>query len=116
MADINTKNSQAKNWMERLSIKRLFSYNNILSNLPFLLYLAMLAVLYIWNSHSAQRNLREMNKLQNELVEYNWEFTSAKSEQNNRTKQSEVSEMVEPLGLKEIVAPPYKIVIDKDEY
>ena len=103
-------------WQDRLNMKKLFSFENIFSNLPFLLFVAALAVMYIWNRHSSERHLREMDKLQNELIEYNWEFTSTKSELNNKSKQSEVAEMVDPLGLKELTAPPFKIVVETDEY
>ena len=63
---------------------------------------------------ATQRLENEMILLQERLVELNWEFTTTRSELNNKSKQSEVSAMVEPLGLQELTVPPHKIVT-KDE-
>jgi hypothetical protein len=41
---------------------------------------------------------------------------TSKSELMFKSKQSEVAKMVEATGLKELSKPPYKIVVDKDEY
>ena len=41
---------------------------------------------------------------------------TAKSELMYKSKQSEVAKMVEEMGLKELTAPPYKIVVKQDDY
>lgn len=101
---------------EAISLKRLFNYANITRNLSFLLLLALLALIYIWNSHSSNRTMINLGKVQDELVEYNWEFTSITSEFNHLSRQSVVAQMVASLGLEELRVSPKKILIQPDEY
>jgi hypothetical protein len=85
------------------------NYQLITQNLPFLLFLAVIALVYIANSHLAEKKVRRINKLSKEIKELKWEYLSVKSELMFRSKLSEVSKAVEPLGLKELNAPPQRI-------
>jgi len=83
-----------------------------LQHLPFILFLALLAVFYIANGYYADDKIREANKISNQLKELRSEYISTKSELMFASKQSEVAKSVEPLGLKEPVVPPTKIQVD----
>ncbi len=85
------------------------NYQLITRNLPFLLFLAVIALVYIANSHLAEKKVRRINKLGKEIRELKWEYLSVKSELMFRSKLSEVSKAVEPLGLKELNTPPQRI-------
>jgi len=83
-----------------------------LKHLPFILFLACLAILYIANGYYADDKIREVNKITNELKELRSEYISTKSELMFASKQSEVAKSAEKLGLKEPVVPPTKIEVD----
>jgi hypothetical protein len=73
---------------------------------PFFLFLAVLAVIYIYNGHYADKTVRRMNTVNRELKELQYEYKTLKSEVMFRSKQSELAKAVEPFGLKELLAPP----------
>jgi len=86
--------------------KRLFGYRWIVKNLPFFLFLSVLAIVYIYNGHYADNTVRSINKVNRELKELQYEYKSLKSEVMFRSKQSELAKAVEPLNLKELLQPP----------
>ncbi|WP_346319098.1 FtsL-like putative cell division protein [Chitinophaga sp. YIM B06452] len=94
-----------KEWRLRIN------YQLITRNLPFLLFLAVIALVYIANSHLAEKKVRRINKLSREIKELKWEYLSVKSELMFRSKLSEVSKAVEQLGLKELSTPPQRIEV-----
>lgn len=83
-----------------------------LRHLPFVLFLACVAILYIANGYYADDKIREVNKVTNQLKELRSEYISTKSELMFASKQSEVAKSAEKLGLKEPVVPPTKIKVD----
>ena len=100
MEEINQSKEQKIEW------KKLFSYKWIVKNVPFFLFLALLAVIYIYNGHYSDKTERDINKVTSELKELQYEYKTMKSEVMFRSKQSELAKAVEPLGLKELVVPP----------
>lgn len=91
------------------------NYRALVTNMPFILFLSGLALVYIANSHMAEKKIRRINKLGREIKELRWEYLNVKSELMFRSKMSEVSKAVEPLGLKVLNNPPQKIVVKKEE-
>lgn len=83
-----------------------------LNHLPYILFLTVIAVLYIANGYYADDKTRQENKLKNEIKEKHSEFISTTSELMFASKQSEVAKAAEELGLKEPVVPPIKIKVD----
>jgi hypothetical protein len=90
----------------RADWKRLLNYQWIVKNFPFFLFLSLLAVIYIYNGHYADKTARNINSVKKELDELHYEYKTLKSEVMFRSKQSELAKAVEPLGLKELMAPP----------
>jgi cell division protein FtsB len=90
--------------------RRLFGYRWIVKNIPFFLFLAVLAIIYIYNGHYADNTVRSINKVNRELKELQYEYKTLKSEVMFRSKQSELAKAVQPLGLKELVVPPAVLV------
>lgn len=86
--------------------KRWLNYQSIVKQVPFFLFLAMLAVVYIYNGHYADKTIRTINRTAKEVRELQWEYKTVKSEVMFRSKQSELLKAVEPLGLKELVQSP----------
>jgi hypothetical protein len=88
--------------------------DKLASELPFILFMAFLAMLYIGNIHYTERTIKEINRAEREYKELKWEYMSTKSELMYKSKQTHVSEMVEPLGLLELTEPPQKIAITRN--
>ena len=86
--------------------KKLFDYQWIVKNIPYFLFLSILAVIYIYNGHFSDNTVKDINKTSKDLKELQYEYKSMKSEVMFRSKQSELAKAVEPLGLKELVQPP----------
>ncbi|SDK44788.1 hypothetical protein SAMN04487898_108189 [Pedobacter sp. ok626] len=84
--------------------------------LPFLIFLSVLCMLYIANSHMAVKNIRSIDKLNKEVKELSWEYKSLKADLMFKSKLTEVAKKVDTLGIKELTEPPKKIVINSNEY
>ncbi len=90
----------------RLDWKKWLNYQSIVKQVPFFFFLALLAVIYIYNGHYADKTIRSINRTSREVRELEHEYKTVKSEVMFRSKQSELSKAVEPLGLKELTASP----------
>jgi hypothetical protein len=86
--------------------KRWVNYQSFVRQVPFFLFLAVLAVVYIYNGHYADKTIRNINNTAKEVKELQWEYKTVKSEVMFQSKQSELVKAVEPLGLKELTNPP----------
>ncbi|MBV8255745.1 MAG: hypothetical protein JO154_24335 [Chitinophaga sp.] len=97
-----------KEWRLRIN------YSMLVQNMPRILFLAALALIYIANSHLAEKKIRRINQLSKEIKELKWEYINVKSELMFRSKMSEVSKSVEQLGLKQLSSPPRKILLNNE--
>lgn len=90
---------------------------NVVRNLPFMFFLALLALIYIANGYVAEGTVRDINKLSNEMKELRSEYITTQSELMYTTKQSELIKILnlKEMGLIESFEPPKKIVITKAE-
>jgi hypothetical protein len=84
-----------------------------LGNLRYVFFISLLAMLYIANSRYAERGLREITNIQEELKEKRWHYLTTKSKLMDKSKQTEVAKEVKRLGLEELREPPQKIVVPK---
>ena len=80
--------------------------------IPFLLYVALLALLYITNSYMIEEKTRKINKLQKEIKEYRYESITLKSKLLTISRQSKLSEKLQKMGIKENMEPVKTIIID----
>ena len=85
----------------------------VLHNLPFVLFLGFLAVIYIANAHLAERQVRNIQNLQDDVKELRRQYNALQSELMTKSKLSEVGESVEMTGLKKSAWKPKKIVVDE---
>ncbi len=86
--------------------KRLLNYQSLVKQVPFFLFLALLAVLYIYNGHYAEKTIRNINSTARQVKELQYEYISLKGEVLFRSRQSELVKAVEPMGLKELASAP----------
>src|SRR5215216_5432101 len=95
---------------KKLHWKRLLNYRAVVRQIPFFLFLALLAVIYIYNGHLADKTIRAITKTSNELKELQYEYKSVRGDALDRSKQSELIEAVQPLGLKELTTSPVVLI------
>lgn len=77
--------------------------------LPFVIFLTFLGVLYIANSYYVEGTVREMEQVKKRIIEEKNEFVIAKTRASLMGQRIEVLRLVDTLGLKEFTVPPYKI-------
>lgn len=84
----------------------------VVKQLPFLVFLTFLTMVYISNRYNAEKVVRETVAIQSELKELRAESVTIAAELMDISKQSEVVRMVQDfnLGLKESVEPPKGIL------
>ena len=86
--------------------KKWLNYQSVVKQVPFFLFLTLLAVVYIYNGHLADKTIRNIGRTTREVRELQHEYKTVKSEVMFRSKQSELVKAVVPLGLKELVESP----------
>jgi hypothetical protein len=90
-----------------------FSFNkkNASRLIPFILYVSVWAIAYIANHHYGEKTLKDIYSLRKEMKDLKADYYTQNAELSNKSIQSEVAKMVEPLGLKELRHPPKRIKI-----
>ena len=91
----------------------LLTRDKVVRQLPFVLFVTFLIILYIGNRYHAEKVIRKTMELQTELKELRARAISPASELEFISRQSEVAKLVKSkgLGLKEAVEPPIKITV-----
>ncbi|MBI5916168.1 MAG: hypothetical protein HY842_12400 [Bacteroidetes bacterium] len=84
----------------------------VLKNLPFVLFLSFLTVIYIANSHYAEKQVRQIQTLQKEVKELKRQYNSLKSEIMFKSRLAEIGEDVESLGLRKTAGRVKRIVVE----
>ena len=101
------KKSKLKEFRKR----KVLLYNRwLVKNIPFYLFAAALTVVYIANGHYADKMIRKTNSTANHLKEMEYEFKTVKRDVIFRSKESELVKAVAPLGLKELMIPPVRLI------
>lgn len=112
---VEEKIEETQNFLKSIfSTSRLSTYL-VTKNLPFIAFLAALALVYISNRHLAERTVRRIDKLGKEVKELSWDYKSLSAELMKLTTQSEIARRADTLGLKERTEPPIKLEIEKKE-
>jgi Bacteriodetes cell division protein (FtsL-like) len=95
------------------SLSRLMNYKWVTANIPFFLFLSILAVLYIANGHIADKTVRDINNTAKELKELQYEYKTVKSDLMYKSREEEMIKATAPLGLKVTAEPPMHIVVEQ---
>ena len=85
------------------------SHRWMVRNIPFLLFLSMLTVLYIYNGHFAERKIKDITRTAAALKELQYEYKTVKSELMFMQKQSEVVRLAGSQGLREPLVPALRL-------
>ena len=100
----------------RLKLESYFEEGFPVKYLPKILFTMALGLLYISNTHYAEKTVRQINTVQAEVEDLRADYTTLKSDLMFASKQSEVARKVKALGLKESLKPPYKVEVKEGEY
>jgi len=101
---------------KRLKLESYFEEGFPVKYLPKILFVVFLGLLYISNTHYADKTTRSIDKAQSEVEDLRADFTTLKADVMFASKQSEVARRVKSIGLEESLRPPFKIVVKKGEY
>ena len=105
---------QKKSWNERLAFSS-SSAALFLKNLPFVLFLATLVMVYIANTLYSEKKVRQIQLLEQELKEMRWHYIQLKSNLMYNGKRTEVVKQVDDLGMKPPSGYINKIVVEKEK-
>ena len=92
---------------------RRVAIRNGVQYLPKVLFVMLLLVIYIGNTHYGERTTREINRAQSEVEDLRADYTTLKADVMFSSKQSEVARRTREMGLRESLNPPFKIVVEK---
>jgi len=90
----------------KLDVKKWFRYEWIIRNVPFFLFLTLLAIVYIANGHYADNTIRKINKTTRLLKEQEYEFKSLNSKLMFQNRMTELSKVLDTIGLRETMDQP----------
>jgi hypothetical protein len=87
----------------------------VLKQLPYIIFLAILAIIYIGNRYHAEKLVRRSGELQAELKELRAESVTVSAELMHLSRQSEVLKLLinSNMDLVESLDPPRKIIAGK---
>ncbi|MBW6490194.1 MAG: hypothetical protein K0B15_03255 [Lentimicrobium sp.] len=88
--------------------------DNLIKQVPFILFITFLGVFYIANSYNAEKTLIEISRIKKELEELRFEYITTKSNLMFHSKQSEVANKLKNTGVRESVVPPVKIYLTQE--
>ncbi len=100
-------------------IESTLGLNNVLTKglpvqqMPKIFFVMGLLIFYIANTHYADKVVRKIAKTKSEVEDLRADYTTLKSENMVKSKQSEVAKRVASMGIEESLAPPYKIEVEE---
>lgn len=83
--------------------------------LPFMIFLLFLIILFISNTFWAQGTVRKIDKYTQEVKELRIKSISVKAKLMDNTRQTNIVNKVSDLGLVESTVPPKKIYVEKEK-
>ena len=101
---------------KKLKLESYFEEGFPVQYVPKILFVLILGLFYIGNTHHAEKTVRKINNIQAEVEDLRADYTTLKSDLMFSSKQSEVARKVKAYGLKESFKPPHKVVVEKGEY
>ena len=90
-----------------LSVRKVDRY------LRFVIFLAIIGMAYIWNSHLAERQVAVREELRKEVKQLKDDYYLKEASLNAGIRYSEMAAMTDTLGLKKLNTPPYRLVSEK---
>jgi hypothetical protein len=102
------------NFFTQLFSRGIISTEKATSALPFIMYLALLGMIYIGNMHLAEKTIRDIDNITKEVKERGWDYKTAKAEMAFKSTLTEVAKRADTLGVRQSVEPPQKITVKEE--
>ncbi len=80
-------------------LQQILAGGMVMKHLPFIYFAGILALLYIANAHQAERKVRKIHKLRDEVKELRWQYMSFRSEFLFSSSPTQLANDVKPLEL-----------------
>ena len=93
-------------------IKGLKLSKGMYKNMPFIAFLAVLAMLYIANAHQGEKIMREIQVLEKDAKEERWRYMSVEADLMKEGRRSEIQTQVSGSGLQMPVEPPKELIVN----
>jgi hypothetical protein len=91
------------------------SKERVTGNIFYILYVALLAMIYIGNTYYTERKYRDIERTKNELKELHYLYINTKSTLMFQGRQSEILKRAQTYGLHETPLPPFKILYSGED-
>jgi len=85
----------------------------VASQLKFVLFLAGIGIVFIWNAHLAERRVKEFDTLKKEVKKLRDDYMMKESILTAGTSYAQIAAAADTLGLMRIEKPPFRIVKEK---
>lgn len=92
---------------------RISLFGMLQKNLLFASFLTLVGLVYIWNSHLAEKQAREVDRLNQQVKELESEYNTLNAQLSKIRKQSTLVDQVDTLGLQVSKTPPIQLTIDE---
>jgi len=93
-------------------VRSAINYTWILKHFSFLMFLALLAIVYIANGHWADNTIRDINVTARQVKDMEYEYKNLKSLEMYKSRESQVTQAAALLGLKPSAVPPVKLEME----
>ena len=97
-----------------ISFKKL-SLSQIDGYLKFVLFLALIGMIYIGNAYRAENHIRHYESLKKEVKKLKSDYIQKKANLSAATRYSKVAGMMEAQGLQKLSTPPYKLMKEEEK-
>jgi len=89
-------------------------WNWIVENIPYLVFVTILGLIYILNSRSAEKVFSDVSHLNKEVEELRWDYVTKKANAEKLTSKTNLISLInkKKLGLKAFNEPPQKMKLD----
>ena len=88
------------------------SFQGIVNNMPYLMFVALLCLLYITNNNKAISLTRSINDKTKELKELKWRYMDLQSRLMYQTSESQLMKKSAVLGLNPLTRPAFEIKME----
>lgn len=88
------------------------SFQGIVNNMPYLMFVALLCLLYITNNNKAISLTRSINDKTKELKELKWRYMDLQSRLMYQTSESQLMKKSALLGLNPLTRPAFEIKVE----
>lgn len=103
-----TEEVQSEKWWQKMMHFNA-TWDLLMNNIPFVLYVAILCVFYITNNSLAADLVRETEQANKELKELKWQYLDVQSRLIKMTSEEELGRISSQYGLKPLQKPAFEI-------